>query len=82
MWLQWKELDQQLSGQRLGRMLLVELVPAFQMYESFFSPLRVNGKQKRELGFQRNPQIFLRIGEQGRLQQNSPWKMESLWTGN
>lgn len=38
MWEQWKELDQQFSGQRLGRILLVELVPAFQMYESFFFP--------------------------------------------
>lgn len=49
MWEQWKELDQQFSGQRLGRILLVELVPAFQMYESFFSPPRVNGNQEREL---------------------------------
>lgn len=73
MWEQWKELDQQFSGQRLGRILLVELVPAFQVYESFFSPLRVNGNQEREsFGFRRNPQIFLRICEQGRLQKNSP----------
>lgn len=74
MWEQWKELDQQFSGQRLGRILLVELVPAFQMYESFFFPSESEweSRERESFGVRRNPQIFLRICEQGRLQKNSP----------
>lgn len=73
MWERWKELDQQVSGQRLGRILLVELVPASQMHESFFFPLwEWMGIKRESFGFRRNPQIFLRIWEQGWLQQNSP----------
>lgn len=81
MWEQWKELDQQFSGQRLGRILLVELVPAFQMYESFFSPPRVNGNQERERALASGEihKYFSEFVSRDGSRKIAPWKMESLW---
>lgn len=79
MWERWKELDQQVSGQRLGRILLVELVPASQMHESFFFPSESEWESKeRALASGEIHKYFSEFGSRDGSSKTAPWKMESL----
>lgn len=80
MWEQWKELDQQFFGQRLGRILLVELVPAFQVYESFFFPSESEWESReRALASGEIHKYFSEFVSRDGSRKTAPWKMESLW---
>lgn len=80
MWKQWKELDQQFSGQRLGRILLVELVPASQMYESFFFLSESEWESReRALASGEIHKYFSEFVSRDGSRKTAPRKMESLW---